>query len=169
MASQAIGLIGLGLLGSALAERFLAAGTDVVGFDIEAERCANLQRLGGEVVESLVVIGRGCRRIFLSLPTSETVDKVLGEIGNHLAPGSIIIDTTTGDPKQIAVFGPRLAERGVEYLDATVGGDRVSRRGRARRLFSRGERRKHTQPAWICFRVSPNARFTWALAAAAHE
>ena len=129
MASQAIGLIGLGLLGSALAERFLAAGTDVVGFDIETERCANLQRLGGEVVESSVAIARGCRRIFLSLPTSETVDKVLVEIGNHLAPGSILIDTTTGDPEQTAAFGPRLAGRGVEYLDAAVGGS--SRQARA--------------------------------------
>ena len=122
MASQAIGLIGLGLLGSALAERFLVAGIKVLGYDFEPERCANLQRLGGEPADSSGSIAGRCKRIVFSLPTSETVDEVLADIEHRLAPGSIIIDTTTGDPKQIAAFGPRLAERGVEYLDATVGG-----------------------------------------------
>jgi 3-hydroxyisobutyrate dehydrogenase-like beta-hydroxyacid dehydrogenase len=127
VASRAIGLIGLGLLGSALAERLLASGHSVVGFDIDADRRANLERLGGEAADSSITIARQCSRIVLSLPTSDTVDQLLSEIENDLAPESIIpesiiIDTTTGDPGQIAAFGPRLAGRGVEYLDATVGG-----------------------------------------------
>lgn len=34
----------------------------------------------------------------------------------------MIVDTTTGDPKEMTAFGADLAEVGVEYLDATVGG-----------------------------------------------
>ena len=34
----------------------------------------------------------------------------------------ILIDTTTGDPEFGAALGRRLAEKGVSYADATVGG-----------------------------------------------
>ena len=127
VASQAIGLIGLGLLGSALAERFLAAGTDVVGLDIEAERCANLQRLGGEVAESSVAIARGCRRIVFSLPTSETVDEVLADIEHRLRlrdPSSSIPPRETPNRSLLSVPG----WPGAAWNTLTLRlGDRVSR------------------------------------------
>ena len=126
-----------------MAERLLASGHSLLGFDIDPERRANLERLGGEAADSSTEIAQRCGRIFLSLPTSDTVDKLLSEIENHFAPKSnipesIIIDTTTGDPDQISAFGPRLAERGVEYLDATVGGS--SQQVRALRFLTKTSR-----------------------------
>ena len=117
-----LGLIGLGLLGSALAERFLGAGFRVVGFDIQTERRENLCRLGGDAVTSAALVAANCRRVVLCLPDSEIAAAVLAEAGPHLGPGAIVVDTSTGEPEQMEALGRGLRERGLEYLDATVGG-----------------------------------------------
>jgi len=117
-----LGLIGLGLLGSAMAERLLGAGFDVIGHDIDTDRRSALQAAGGRPAGSASEVASGCRRILLSLPTSDVVAAVLAEIEPHLAEGTIVVDTTTGDPETMAGLGTRLAARGVAYIDATVGG-----------------------------------------------
>ncbi len=116
---ETIGLIGLGLLGAALAERLRKASLEVLGFDIDPEKRRALE---AQPLESAEDLARQTRRIVFSLPDSNVVAGVLDEVEAHLEPGTIVIDTTTGDPDQISAFGPRLAARGVFYLDATVRG-----------------------------------------------
>jgi 3-hydroxyisobutyrate dehydrogenase-like beta-hydroxyacid dehydrogenase len=112
--NEPVGIIGLGLLGGAIAERFTKAGFTVYSFDVRPE-C-------GGAAESAADVARRARRIVLSLPTSDICAAVIEEMEPHLAAGALIIDTTTGDPEQIAGFGAALTNRGVRYLDATVGG-----------------------------------------------
>lgn len=121
MQHDAIGMIGLGLLGSAVAERLLGAGYPVLGFDVDESCRDNLQHLGGEPVSSPTEVAC-CRRIVLSLPDSDVVARAVDEILPALREGAIVVDTTTGDPQQMTATGRRLAECGVRYLDATVGG-----------------------------------------------
>ena len=64
-----VGLIGLGLIGSALAERLLGAGQHVVGWDRDPVRRAALQQSGGEVAEGGPDVFALCRRVLLSLPS----------------------------------------------------------------------------------------------------
>ena len=45
---EPVGLIGIGLVGSALAENLLGAGYSVIGYDVEPGRCAELKKLSGE-------------------------------------------------------------------------------------------------------------------------
>lgn len=47
-----VGLVGIGLVGTAMAERLLAAGYSVVGYDIDATAAARLEKLGGYPRES---------------------------------------------------------------------------------------------------------------------
>src|SRR5512140_717723 len=94
---ETIGIIGVGLLGSAIAARLSAAGYDVVGYDLVAEKR---------------------RTIFLCLPTSDVGAQVLEAL--QLKPGTVISDSTTGEPEAMAAFGEKLAKRSVDYLDATV-------------------------------------------------
>jgi 3-hydroxyisobutyrate dehydrogenase-like beta-hydroxyacid dehydrogenase len=116
-----IGCIGLGLLGSALSERLTAAGWTVRGFDIEAERRSEHASRGGISVESACAAAES-DVLLLSLPTSDIVESVLGGLAGSLTHGQTIIDTTTGAPETVERLGRRLAERGIDYLDATVGG-----------------------------------------------
>jgi 3-hydroxyisobutyrate dehydrogenase-like beta-hydroxyacid dehydrogenase len=116
-----IGLIGLGLVGNAIAQRLLAAGWEAVGFDVAADRNAALQSLGGRSVDSAAELCAACERIVLSLPTSGIVRQVLEPLLSALA-GKTIIDTTTGDPDEMAAIGRELLEHGAAYLVATIAG-----------------------------------------------
>ena len=109
-------------MGSALAARLSAAGAAVVGFDVAADKRKPIARSGVAVASSLDETIGNAGSIVLCLPNSDVVEQVLSSLEPSLAAGSIILDTTTGDPEQVASFGPRLAARGVEYVDATVGG-----------------------------------------------
>jgi 3-hydroxyisobutyrate dehydrogenase-like beta-hydroxyacid dehydrogenase len=103
-----IGIIGMGLMGSAFQKMTAAAR----GWDIEPERCLNAVN-SAQVFEHSEII-------FLCLPNSEIVHHVLADA--ELRPGQIIIDTSTGDPRQMAAMGAALSLKGVHYLDATVSG-----------------------------------------------
>lgn len=119
---RTVGMIGLGLLGTALAERFQRAGFTVVGFDIDPQRCQMLSERGGRSVTAAREVARSCGRLIFSLPDTQVVESVLDEIGTDLRPGTTIIDTTTGDPERTAHTGARLSTRGIHYLDATIAG-----------------------------------------------
>jgi len=110
------------LLGSALAERLRGGGFRVFGFDLDPACREKLLALGGEAADSASQVAAACRRIVFSLPHSGVVARLLDEIGAQLQPGTIVVDTTTGDPDEVAGFGERLAAQGVEYLDATIAG-----------------------------------------------
>ena len=120
--AEPVGIVGLGLVGSALAERFSAAGLQVFGFDLNADLHRALEAIGGQPAGSASEIASHCKRIVFSLPTSDDVIAVLEEIAGELEPDNLILDTTTGEPDRMAAIASRLAERGVQYVDATIVG-----------------------------------------------
>lgn len=128
--SSPIGLICIGLLGTALGERLLSAGFSVCGFDVSPERRAAFVEIGSEAVDAPSFVANRAKRIVLSLPNSDIVESVVADLLPHLSAGSILIDTTTGDPERTAALGERLAQANIGYLDATVAGSsEQARRG----------------------------------------
>src|SRR4051794_11728244 len=115
---QTVGLISLGLVGGALAERFLAHGYAVCGYDPDPARQAALAGLGGQGLPSARAVATAAPRLVLSLPTTAEVQAVLAEIGPALGPGALVLDTTTGDPDVTAGLGAAVAG----YVDATIAG-----------------------------------------------
>jgi 3-hydroxyisobutyrate dehydrogenase-like beta-hydroxyacid dehydrogenase len=120
MASSKIGVIGLGLLGSALVERLLGAGFSVLVHNRTREKAAPLLEMGAQWSDNPF---SDCDRVLISLYTTEVVEQVLAQMEGGLRPGQIIIDTTTGDPEQTAALGARLAQRGIDYLECPVSGN----------------------------------------------
>jgi 3-hydroxyisobutyrate dehydrogenase-like beta-hydroxyacid dehydrogenase len=121
---EQIGLVGIGLVGTALAERLVAGGWDVIGCDVDAARREHLNRLGGQAVETPAQVAREVRRVLLSLPTTDVVAQVIHGPGGILADRlpAYVVDTTTGDPEQTESLARELAARGVAFLDATISG-----------------------------------------------
>jgi 3-hydroxyisobutyrate dehydrogenase-like beta-hydroxyacid dehydrogenase len=122
---QTVGLIGVGLMGTALAERLIGQGFDVLGYDIEPGRREALTGLGARAATSAGAVLSACPRVVLSLPDLDVVATVLATESALLRAGQALIDTTTGAPAQAERLGADLARRGVEYLDATVSGSSV--------------------------------------------
>ena len=99
MHDSPIGLIGVGLLGTALAERMLGGGLSVLGFDREGRQREHLRALGGQAADDAATVAERCGVIVLCLPDSDVVAAVMKSIRENLAPGSLVIDATTGDPE----------------------------------------------------------------------
>lgn len=128
---SSIGLVGAGLLGSAIAERLILAGRTVTGFDISEPCRLRLRELGGHVGDSTADVFRHCRIVILSLPDSDVVQRLIDDVADAI-DAHLIIDTTTGWPESSRLIGSRLAELGTGYLDATVvGSSEQARRGEA--------------------------------------
>lgn len=121
MNDRTIGLIGVGLVGTALAERWQRAGWNVIGYDTDPAFAARLEAVGGTAATSAAAVVRSAPTIFLSLPTSKISQRVIDELSGEWC-GITIVDTTTGDPDEMAALGFVVAEENGVYLDATIAG-----------------------------------------------
>jgi len=125
--SRSIGMIGLGLMGTAMTERFLEHGYSVRIWNRSRDKADPLLPLGAVWSDNPL---RECDRVVISLYTTDVVEEVLELLQSGLRPGQILIDTTTGEPDQSAALGQRLAKWGVQYLDAPISGSsEQTRRG----------------------------------------
>ena len=118
-----LGLVGLGLMGSALAERLLDAGYSVVGWDTAPKAREHLAKLAGTPAASAEEVFTQCDRILLSLPDSKITQAVLHAAVPFLRKNQIIADTSTGDPQDAIAFSRQLASSGAIYLEATISGN----------------------------------------------
>ena len=130
--SGTVALIGMGLLGSALAENLLKAGFAVRGYDTAPERMRQHAERGGHVAASPADAARGASAVMTCLMTADIVrEALLGPAGalEETAPGVVAIDNSTIHPDASAALAAELGRRGIAMLDAPVGGSS----GQARR------------------------------------
>ncbi len=119
-----VGLVGLGLVGRALARRLSSAGLGPIGFDRRDEANAEFARAGGQVAASLSELGQRCACVVLAVyDTAGVLDAVEGPNG-LLARGAVhaLIDCSTGDPDALQALADRLAARGVDFIEAPLSG-----------------------------------------------
>ena len=119
-----IGFIGLGLMGGAMAKNLLAAGFEVMGYDIEPQKVQAIVDAGGTTAAP-DQIPRQVDAIMLSLPSSQIVNDVVRNsmrIADTARKGLIVVDASTADPALSAALAEELRVKGIEMLDATVSG-----------------------------------------------
>lgn len=135
--NKRIGMIGLGLMGTAMSERLLEHGFHVFVWNRTKEKADPLLALGARWSDNPMA---DCDRIIISLYASDVVESVIERLLNDLhteqapeeLPGKILIDTTTGAPERSAKMSTYLATLGLKYLDAPISGSsEQTRRGEA--------------------------------------
>ncbi len=132
-----VGLVGTGLFGTALGERLLACGFQVRVHNRTPEKAQPLIARGAQWSEHPAC---ACERIIFCLYTSDLVSNLLERVQANLRPGQIIVDTSTSDPQQTAALGKRLAEQGIEYLEAPFSGSSEQARNREATAIVAGSR-----------------------------
>ena len=120
-----VGIVGLGIMGSAMSDRMIEAGRHVVGTDVDPRRCDELRARGGEVVESPEAVARAASVIVTSLPTDAALVDVLdGPTGLRAAgrPGLTVIETSTLSLTAKTSVQRRAAVHGITVLDCPLSG-----------------------------------------------
>ena len=118
--AQNVGLIGVGLLGSAIADRLIRAGFVVHGYDPSRDAMAAFADSGGHPASDIDSVFEAADRILLCLPNSGVVTDVLDAAHSALRSGTTIVDTTTGDPHQTRSLAARLQSKHATLIDACV-------------------------------------------------
>ncbi len=120
-----IGIVGLGLMGTALAERLTNAGYATLGFDIDAAKGKAFKAGGGAVATSLPDVAHRCDFIFLAVFDT---DQVEAAVERELLPaageksGKTVLCVSTCDPDRIAALAARVAPHGLHFVEAPVSG-----------------------------------------------
>ena len=120
-----VGIVGLGLVGRAMATRLVGAGHRVYGYDIAPGACEAASSLGVLVLDDATAVARAAGVVLLSLMTSEDRRCLLWgpqQFAAALAPGHVILDTTTADPEDIVVDAGRLSTRQIRLIDVCLSG-----------------------------------------------
>ena len=106
ISEKRVGMIGLGLMGTALTERLLEHGYQVLVWNRTREKAGPLIDHGAEWSDNPLA---ACGCVIISLYTSNVVEAVLEQMRDGLHSGQIVLDTTTGEPEQTVARGARLA------------------------------------------------------------
>lgn len=120
-----VGIVGLGLLGTAVASRLLEDGVEVTGYDVRTERTDTLASAGLRAAENTARACEGADAVFTILPTLESVEQVLcGPAGVlEAAPkDAVIVQMSTVSPELARRMGSAAASRGYGFLDAPISG-----------------------------------------------
>lgn len=116
-----IAFIGLGAMGFPMAGH-LAKKHEVSAWNRTASKSAeHAEKHGSRAVSALEELS-GADVVFTMLPSSKEVDEIVDRLAPALARGTLWIDTTSGDPEVSRQTAARLAERGIDFLDAPVTG-----------------------------------------------
>jgi len=120
-----IGFIGLGIMGKPMSHNLIKAGYSLVVLDLDRAAVAELVAAGAETAATPGEVAARCEIIITMLPNSPQVKTVvLGEQGvlGGARRGSVLIDMSSIAPLVSREVAARLAEQGVEMLDAPVSG-----------------------------------------------
>jgi len=128
-----VGYIGLGLMGKSMARNILKAGFPLVVYNRSRASMDELAAEGARPADSPADVARQVDVVFTNVPDSPDVEQVvLGPNGiiEGANEGLIFVDNSTIKPATARMLAERLAEKGVQSLDAPVsGGDIGARNG----------------------------------------
>jgi 2-hydroxy-3-oxopropionate reductase len=122
---DAIGFIGLGIMGSPMAANLVKAGHDVAGHSRGRAGLDRLAAAGGRPVRDVAEAVAGADVVITMLPDSPDVEQVVlgpGGVLAHARPGTLLIDMSTVRPQTARTVAAAAADRGVRALDAPVSG-----------------------------------------------
>lgn len=122
---EKVGLLGLGIMGSAMSSNLIKAGYQVIGYDPLEKQVARLESLGGKGADSPREVAEQCPAIITSLPTVEALQRVVqGDQGLIHASrrGLIVIECSTFPLSAKNEARITLGRNGATMLDCPLSG-----------------------------------------------
>jgi len=120
-----IGIVGLGLLGHAIASRLIKAGHTVIGFDVLPDRVSALTAMGGTPASSAAAVAQSAEAVCTLLPSLATAEAAILGAGGILAsarPDLAVIQMSTISPTLTERLAREVTARGLGFLDCPVSG-----------------------------------------------
>jgi len=135
---ETVGVIGLGIMGSAMSANLVRAGFRVVGYDPVPEAGRRLKRAGGTPLQDARGVADAAATIITSLPSASALIQVASELA-QFGRKVIVIETSTLpiDVKEQARAA--LARRGAILLDCPLSGTGAQARTKDIAVYASGD------------------------------
>lgn len=122
MKKQSVGMLGLGIMGSAMAANLMKAGFPVVGYDPVAACRRRHRKAGGIVAASPGDVAAAAKVVITSLPSARALLEVANQIAKTRQTGLIVVETSTLPIPVKEAARQRLGAAGATLLDCPLSG-----------------------------------------------
>ena len=136
---KTVGIIGLGIMGGAIARNLVEREWHVVGFDTDPAKCAELAEAGVAVVESVAHVVRNAPIVMTSLPTPAALEAVAKQIAESGAPQRIVAELSTMTLADKLRFDATLKKAGHIALDCPLSGTGAQAKMRDLIVYASGD------------------------------
>jgi putative dehydrogenase len=124
-----VGVIGAGLMGTVITQRLIAAGFEVLAYDVDAQKREAIGRTGAKPQSAAAVVIAGCEINVLCVFNTDQVEEVIAGRGGGVdaiaqsgTGARIFIVTSTCDPDRIAALAQRVAPHAAHVVEAPISG-----------------------------------------------
>jgi 2-hydroxy-3-oxopropionate reductase len=117
--------VGLGIMGSPMAENLIKAGYQVTGYTLEADKLQRLADAGGTAAASIAEAVKDADVVITMVPASPQVEAIAyGPEGilDNARRGALLIDMSSITPQTSIDLAKAAGEKGIRVLDAPVSG-----------------------------------------------
>lgn len=150
-----VGVIGLGIMGGAMAQALCESGYKVVGYDIAREAMQRLKRNGGRALPSSTAVAQQADVIITSLASVAALDdacaKIFAAKRRKGAPPLTVIEMSTLPVADKERFAAALQKARIATADCPISGTAARMKGRTWQILVSG-------PAQVCKRIDPILR-----------
>jgi 3-hydroxyisobutyrate dehydrogenase-like beta-hydroxyacid dehydrogenase len=139
--STTVGIAGLGIMGGAIARNLLDRGWDVIGFDIDPVRCAELAQGKVRIASDVAQLAQEAPIVMTSLPTPVAVEAVARAIADSGQPSRIVVELSTLSLADKLRFESILNQAGHIPLDCPLSGTGAQAKVRDLIVYASGDSR----------------------------
>src|SRR5450756_1390188 len=136
---KTVGIVGLGIMGGAIALNLVERGWRVVGFDTDPARRAELAGAGVVIADDVGQVARDAPILMTSLPTPAAVGDVAREIANSGQPPRIVVELSTLTLADKLRFEEILKKAGHIALDCPLSGTGAQAKNRDLVVYASGD------------------------------
>lgn len=149
MSSQNVGMIGLGIMGSAMSASLIRAGFHVTGYDVVARRLKDHQKAGGTAARSCQGVADACEIMVTSLPSADALLETAKKLAESARAKQIVIETSTLPIPVKEEARKLLAARGVILLDCPLSGTGAQARAKDLVVYASGDRKAYRRASGV--------------------
>jgi len=144
-----VGIVGVGIMGSAIAGNLIRKGATVVGYDIDARRMSELAAMGGTPADSASEVTDRVELVLTSLPSAAALLMTVDGIRSRPRSGLVVAELSTLPIAVKLDARERLAATGVSLLDCPLSGTGAQAVTGDLAVYASGERSAYDRAAPI--------------------
>jgi putative dehydrogenase len=137
--NKTVGIIGMGIMGGAIARNLMAAGYRVVGHDVDDGKRREMAGLGADMQNGAAGVTAKAETILTSLPNEKALEATMREIAGSKQPRRIVAELSTFTIEDKLAAQRILQEAGHVLLDCPLSGTGAQAKTKDLTVYASGD------------------------------